>query len=149
MRRKKHFFCILAVLLLILGDCLYWTLPLSLERAIPDEDWNQAELLYFDEYFNMREITLDEGTLQQILTSLSTARVSNGPRFHTMSQPYFLLYLYSDEGYPCSLTIVENGDISVTDDWVTDHRKYFDGGEELYEYLRMLSANLPAVFPAA
>lgn len=148
MSRKKMLFGIFAALLLLLGDFLYWTLPFSLGKAVPDENWNRAQLWYYDEHFAVRELVIDETAVQRIVTNINAEKVTNRPRFHTMSQPYFLLYLYCDEGYPCSLTIVENGDISVTDDWVTDHRKYFDGGEELYEYLRILSANLPAVFPA-
>lgn len=147
MSRKKMIFGTIAALLLALGDFLYWTLPFSLGKAVPKEDWNGAQLWYYDENFDMRELVIDEETLQKIVTNIDAERVTNRPRFRTISQPYFQLYLYHGTGYPCSFTIVENGDISIAAELDTDHRKYFDGGEELYAYLRYASKNLPATFP--
>lgn len=144
---KKKIFGIAAALFLLLGDFLYWSLPFSLSKALPKEAWNRAQLWYYDEHFDMRELTVDEETLQKLLTNLEAEKVTNRPRFRGMSQPYFQLHLSYDGGYPCSITIVENGDISIAAELDTDHRSYFDGGEELYAYLLALSKNLPAVFP--
>lgn len=135
MPRQKKLLVIAAVLLLLLGDYLYWTIPFSLGKAVPNENWNGAQLWYYDEHFDMQEIPIAETALQQLLTCLKTEKVTHRPRFRGMSQPYFQLYLYHGEGYPCSVTIVENGDISIAAEFDTDHRTYFDSGEELYRNL--------------
>jgi len=147
MSRKKKLLILAAIALLFLADFLYWTVHFSFEKALPDENWTKAQLWYYDEHFDMREILLDEADLGQVVTSLKGGQVTNRPRFRTLSQPYFQLYLYSDKGYPTSITIVENGDISIAEQLDTDHRKYFDGGEELFAILKGLMGRSPAVFP--
>ena len=47
-------------------------------------------------------------------------------------------YLYYPDGYTL-LTVVENGNISVEPDMRSDRRRYFDGGEELFDTLRELA----------
>lgn len=136
MSKRWRIVAVLAVLLLFLGDYLYWTTPFYLKRVIPGEEWTKAQLWYYNEHFDAQEILVDGETLQKIMSGFNAERVTNRPGFRTLSQPYFMLYLYYDEGCPCSVTIVENGDISIAAELDTDHRKYFDGGEELFEYLK-------------
>lgn len=147
MPRKKKIFAVVAILLLFLGDFLYWTIPFSFEKALPKENWTKAQLWYYDEYFDMREITIDENTLKQIVTSLKGGQVTNRPRSRFRSLPDFELYLYSDRFLTCSINISENGDISVAAELETDRRKHYDGGEELYVMLKNLTSQLPAFFP--
>lgn len=64
-----------------------------------------------------------------------------------MSQPFFYLFLYSEDGY-ARITVVENGDI-VLNPRISDKRElYFDGGEELFAILKGMMNRSPAVFPA-
>lgn len=136
---KKKLLAIFVCLLLFLGDFLYWTIPFSFGKVLPEENWAKAQLWYYDEHFEMREIPIDESTLQQIVTSLKGGQVTNRPRSRFRSLPDFELYLYSNRSLPCSINISDNGDISVAAELDTDHRKYFDGGQELYQALLALS----------
>ena len=146
MSPKKKILVILAIALLFLADFLYWTVPFSLDRAIPEDNWTRVQLWYYDEHFDMREILVDNADLEQIVTSLKGGQVTNRPRFRTLSQPYFLLCLYSEDGYPTSITIVENGDVSMAVQLDTDHRTYYDGGEELFAILKGMMNRSPAAF---
>ena len=139
MSRKKRILAIFAVVLLFLGDYLYWTVPVSFGKAVAKESWVGAQLWWYDEHFDSHEITIDETTLLQILSDIEGTEVTRRPKFLGMSQPYFMLYLYHSNGYPYSLTIVENGCISITPEMDTDRRKYFDGGGELYQALLALT----------
>ena len=138
MARKKKLPVLLVVLMLLLADFLYWTVPFSLDRAIPEDNWTRVQLWYYDEHFNMREILIDNADLEQIVTSLKGGQVTNRPRSRFRSLPDFELYLYSDSSLPCAINISENGNISVAAELDTDHRKYFDGGEEMYQVLLTL-----------
>ena len=109
---------LLVVLLLLLGDFLYWTVPFSFEKALPDENWTTAQLWYYDEHFDMREILVQEEMIEKILTTAEGTSVTNRPRFQTMSQPFFHLFLYSEDGYT-RITVVENGDVAI------NPRRYF------------------------
>ena len=148
MSPKKKILVILAIALLFLADFLYWTVSFSLDRAIPEDNWTRVQLWYYDEHFNMREILVEDEQIGQIVSAAQGTTVTNRPRFRTLSQPYFLLYLYSEDGYPTSITIVENGDVSVAAQLDTDHRTFYDGGEELFAILKGMMNRSPAVFPA-
>ena len=104
------------------------------------------QLWYYDEHFDMREILVEDEQIGQIVSAAQGTTVTNRLRFRTLSQPYFLLYLYSEDGYPTSITIVENGDVSMAVQLDTDHRIYYDGGEELFAILKGMMNRSPAAF---
>ena len=146
MARKKKLPVLLVVLMLLLADFLYWTVPFSLDRAIPEDNWTRVQLWYYDEHSDMREILVEDEQIGQIVSAAQGTTVTNRLRFRTLSQPYFLLYLYSEDGYPTSITIVENGDVSMAVQLDTDHRIYYDGGEELFAILKGMMNRSPAAF---
>ena len=146
---KKKWIVILAVFLLLLGDFLYWTAELSLGKKLPEvaEDTAKVQLFYYDETFASREILVEEGDSEKILGTVAGTSVTRRPKFSTMSQPFFYLYLYYPDGYT-RLLVVENGDVSLEPDMQSDKRLYFDGGEALFATLKGLMNRSPAVFPA-
>ena len=136
MLRKKWLPAVFVVFLL-LGDYLYWTVKQPLNACLPDAVYSsvKADLIYYDRFFDSRHIAADEAMLAEILQAIDRAEVTRRPRFSSMSEPFFYLYLYYPNGYT-RITIVQNGDISVVPDYRSDRQLYFDGGEELYQYLK-------------
>lgn len=138
---KKHIKGIAAVFLccaLLLADFLYWTVSFSLGPKLPREAVTKVQLWYYDEYFDSHELSVEGDALEALVSAVKTERVTKRPSFRTMSDPYFYLLLYCGDGYPSALTIVENGDISLDTEIVSDRRQYFDSGEELYQALLAL-----------
>ena len=148
MTRKKKLLMLLAVLLLFLGDFLYWTAELSLMKKLPEAagDAVKVQLFYYDETFASREILVEEGDVENLLGALAGTSVTRRLKFSTMSQPFFYLYLYYSDGYT-RLLVVENGDVSLEPDMRSDKRLYFDGGEELFAILKGVMNRSLAVFP--
>ena len=140
MSRRKKLLTLLAVLLLFLADYLYWTVKRPLNACLPDAVYSsvKADLIYYDTFFDSRHIEADERMLAEILQAIDRSEVTRRPKFSTMSEPFFYLYLYYPDGYTC-MTVVQNGYIAVTPDYRSDRRLYFDGGEELYQYLKNAS----------
>lgn len=146
MDRKKKVFAVVAVFLLLLGDYLYWSIPFSFGKVLPQESWTKVQLWYYDEHFDSREILVEEEWIERILTTAAGTTVTNRPRFRTMSQPFFYLFLYHPNGYT-RITVVENGDIDLNPR-ISDQRElYYDGGEELFAVLKGVMERSPAVFP--
>lgn len=137
MSGKKKLLAGAVVLLLLLGDFLYWTVSFALREKISQEEVTKVQLWYYDESFDFHEIPVEGDALARLVSAVKTERVTNRPSFHTMSGPYFYLLLYCG-GYPWALTIVENGDISLAPELDSDHRLYFDSGGELYQELYRL-----------
>ena len=137
---RKKLLAALAITALFLGDYLYWTLPQPLDRCLPGAVYSseKADLIRYDAVFDSEKIDADEAALEAIFQALREAEVTRRPKFSTMSQPFFYLYLYYPDGYTC-LTVVENGSISVVPDHRSDRRLYFDGGEELFDALQELA----------
>ena len=133
---KKKLFPILLILLLLLTDYLYWTVEFPLSHKTPEEAQNaeEAQLWYYDEFATPHEIIVSEEDLPEILQALDADKVTRRPKFATMSDPFFYLYLHYPYGYTC-MTVVENGDISINPYYDSDKRLYFDGGRELYQTL--------------
>jgi len=133
---KKKLLVFFSVILLLLGDYLYWTLPRPLNTDLPEEIYSsvKADLIYYDRYFTPKDIEVDEAQLADILNALAQTEVTRRPKFRTMSQPFFYLYLYYPDGYTV-MTVVENGNLVVTPNMYRDRHVYFDGGEELYQVL--------------
>lgn len=141
MARKRKIFAFVAVLLLFLCDYLYWTVSLPLADAFSEEMQAsvKAQLFYSDDFFVQQELAVDEEMLAAILEAVEQTEVTRRPKFGTMSQPFFRLYLYYPDGYT-SMTVVENGEISADPEMTSDRRVYFDGGGELYSMLRSLTS---------
>ena len=136
---KKKIFAIAVVLLLFLGDYLYWTVPISLEKKLPEEvfDSMDMQLFYYDQYFVQKEIPVDGASLQAALDAVAQTEVTRRPKFGTMSQSFFYLYFHYPDGYT-RVMVEENGELIVTPDHLKDKNLYFDGGEELYQALLAL-----------
>ena len=144
MSRRKKLLMVLAVVLLFLGDYLYWTGKRPLNACLPDAVYSsvKADLIYYDTFFDSRHIEADDAMLAEILQAIDRVEVTRRPKFNTMSEPFFYLYLYYPNGYT-RITIVQNGDISVVPDHRSDRQLYFDGGEGLYQYLQNSSLLIP------
>lgn len=140
MSRKKKLLAVLSVALLFLCDYLYWTLPLPLDSCLPEAVYGsvKVELIGHDSFFTPRTIELETNMVTDILDTLKQTAVTRRPKFSSMSEPFFYLYLYYPDGYT-RMTVVENGDISVVPDHRSDRQIYFDGGEELYHVLLQLA----------
>jgi len=139
---RKKILAVIAILLLFLCDYLYWTQEMSLAEKLPEEIKSsvKADLIYYDAFFtpSSKALTAEDEGLAEILKGLEKTAVTRRPKFSTMSQPFFYLYLYYPDGYTC-MTIVENGAIAVTPDMRSDKRFFFDSGEELYQSLLTLT----------
>ena len=137
---KKKILTVLAVLLLLLCDYLYWTVELPLTDKLPEavQSTMDVQLIYYDDFFTSREITVEQEAVANILNTLEKTVVTRRPKFGTMSQSFFYLYLHYYDGYT-RLLVVENGDISADPDHLSDKRIYFDGGEELFQTLLALT----------
>jgi len=140
MSRRKKLLSILAVVLLLLGDYLYWTFPMSLDRCLPKAVYGStnADLIGYDSFFTPRNVELETDWVKGILDAVKQTEVTRRPKFGTMSEPFFYLYLYYPDGYT-RMTVVANGNISVDPDYRSDRRLYFDGGEELYRVLQQFA----------
>lgn len=140
MSRWKKLRTVLVVLLLFLGDYLYWTLPLPLDSCLPEAVHSsvKAELIGHDSFFTPQTIEVETDMVTDILDAVKRTEVTRRPRFGSMSEPFFYLYLYYPDGYT-RMTVVENGDISVVPDHLSDRQIYFDGGDELYRTLLQLA----------
>lgn len=133
---KKKLLVILAAFSLFLGDYLYWTLPRALDADLPEVVYSsvKANLIYYDSFFTPRELQIEDADVPEILNAVARTEVTRRPKFSTMSQPFFYLYLYYPNGYTV-MTVVENGNLAVTPDMHSDRHVYFDSGEELYQTL--------------
>ena len=141
MSGKKKLLIILLALLPFLGDYLYWILPRRLDADLPETVYGstKADLTYYDEWFIPWGIQVDDAMLSEILDGLRQTEVTRRPKFGTMLEPFFSLYLYYPDGY-ARMAVVENGDIILTPDMRSDRQFYYDGGEELYQYLKNFSS---------
>jgi len=140
MSKWKKLLTVLVVLLLFSGDYLYWTISLPLDRCLPEAVYDsvKAELIGHDSFFTPRSIDVETDMVMDILDAVKRTAVTRRPKFVSMSEPLFYLYLYYPDGYT-RMTVVENGDISVVPDHRSDRQIYFDGGEELYHALLQLA----------
>ena len=140
MSRKKKLLVVLTVFFLLLGDYLYWTVNLPLDSCLPELVYSsvKADLTYHDTFFIPRGIEVEEDMVTEILDAVKQTEVTRRPKFSSMSEPFFYLYLYYPDGYT-RMTIVENGNVSVVPDMRSDRQFYFDGGRELYRTLLQIA----------
>ena len=61
---------------------------------------------------------------------------------------HFQIMLKKGLPYPTMVYVEANGQIHVAAELDFDHWKNYEGGQELYTYLSILSKNLPALYPA-
>lgn len=140
MNQWKKLMTVLAVVLLLLGDYLYWTIPLPLESFLPEAAYSStnAQLIAYDSFFTPRSVEVKFDEVAGILGALVDMQVTRRPKFGTMSEPFLYLYLYYPDGYTC-ITVAQNGNISVVPDYRSDRQFYFDGGQELYRALQQIA----------
>lgn len=136
---QKIFLAGLLVCVLTFFAWFYWERTFSLSSVLPQEDWVRVEIYIGDPGVGQEQW---QGTveLEDVLSALEQARVSRGPEFPGMTQPYFQLTLYKGESYPTHITVVKNGQISVAAELDFDNYKYYEGGQWLYAALLALTA---------
>ena len=144
MSRKKKSLAFLVIGILLLADYLYWTVPIPLDRCLPEAVWDStnAQLICYDSFFTPRNMEVETDLVEGILDAVKQTEVTRRPRSGTMSEPFCYLYLYYPDGYT-RILVVQNGNISVVPDHGSDRQFYFDGGEELYRYLQNSSLLTP------
>ena len=147
-RVKKTGIAVLVLALVIGGLWIYWERPLSLGALIPQEVWLRLELQQDDGANTGDCVKFQEPPMEDILTQIQATRVTRAEKDRLLGEKYFQLLLYKGESYPTMLYVEENGQIHVAAELDFDHWKNYEGGEELYTYLSILSKNLPALYPA-
>lgn len=136
---KKILIVVLVPLLLAMASWLYWETEISLTELIPDEQWTKVQLFIGDPGVGETEWE-DTLSLEDILAAVNQTKVTRGPEFPGMLQPYFRLYLIHEDGYPTAITVVENGQVSIAAELDFDNYRYYEGGEELYQALLELTS---------
>lgn len=138
------------VLLLVIGSLwFYWERPISLGERIPQEAWSGLELLQDDATNTGTFITFQAPPLDEILDQIQATRVTRASKDRLLEGKHFQIILKKGLPYPTMLYVEENGQIHVAADLDFDHWKNYEGGEELYAYLSILSKNLSATYPVA
>ena len=138
------------VLLLVIGSLWFnWERPISLGKRIPQEAWSGLELLQDDATNTGTFITFQAPPLDEILDQIQATRVTRASKDRLLEGKHFQIILKKGLPYPTMLYVEENGQIHVAADLDFDHWKNYEGGEELYAYLSILSKNLSATYPVA
>lgn len=148
MTKAKRTGSIALVLALVIG-CLwfYWAWPLSLGNLIPQEKWIGMELMQDSGDNTGMYVTYQGVPMEEILTQIQATRVSRGAKDSLLGGKYFQILLKKALPYPTMLYVEENGQIHIAAELDFDHWENYEGGEELYTYLSILSKNLSAAYP--
>lgn len=147
-KAKRTGIAVLALALVIGGLWFYWERPLSLGELIPQEAWIGLDLLQDDATNTGTFITFQEAPLDEILTQIQATRVTRAPKDRLLEEKHFQLMLKKGQPYPTMLYVEANGQIHIAVELDFGHWKNYEGGQELYRYLSILSKNLPALYPA-
>ena len=148
MTKVKNTGIAILVLALVIGSLwFYWEWPISLGDLIPQEAWTGLELLQDDATHTGAYITFQDPPLEEILIQLQATRVTRAPKDRLLEEKHFQIMLKKGLPYPTMLYVEENGQIHIAAELDFDHWKNYEGGEELYRYLSILSKNLPAIYP--
>lgn len=142
MKRVAKIILLVTVLLLaVLSIYLYETLPVAIADILPEDNWTKAQItLYQDNHTTEFEF---EGTqLEQLLTVLEESVVNRGSSFAGMSPPFLRMHLSETSGPGTLIYVLEDGRMSVAVDYDTDHYRYFQGGEALYQAILQLTAQM-------
>lgn len=136
-------------ILLLLGLWLYWEYPISLLDRLPKENWVRMELeKQVQSDLNGDTLYMDI-PMEQILTQLDGTTVSRAAKKEHLEDEVFRITLYKGEAWPTVIYVGPSGRVDVAADMQFDDWKYYEGGEVLYTYLKALTLDLPAVYPAA
>ena len=127
-----------AVILLVLGVSVYETTPVSMSDVLPDDNWTKAQIFIYKSN-ETQAIDIEGAKLEQLLTALNGAVVNNGAKFRGMSPPFFHIHLQENNGPGTLIYVLEDGRISIAVDCDTDHYRYFQGGEALYQAILQLA----------
>ena len=146
---KKTGIAVLVLVLVIGALWLYWEWPHSLGDFLPKEAWTGLDLLQDDATNTGAFITFQNPPLEEILIQLQATRVTRAPKDRLLEEKHFQIMLKKGLPYPTMLYVEENGQIHVASELDFDHWKNYEGGEELYAYLSILSKNLSAIYPVA
>lgn len=142
-RGKKAAILIVAIVLLMFGLWMYWGRKISLTEALPDASWTKVRLLAGDPDSQEREQEFASPPLEEILAAADAAKVTRDGKKAYLSDKYFQLYLYQDEGHSTVIYVKNTGEIMIAAD--LDHYRYYEGGEEFYEALSTICAGLANV----
>ena len=148
-RAKKTGIAVLVLALVIGGLWFYWERPISLGELIPQEEWTGLELLQDDAANTDAHLTFQEPPLEEILIRIQATRVTRAAKDRLLGGKYFQILLKKGLPYPTMLYVEENGQIHVAAELDFDHWKNYEGGEELYTYLSILTKTLPVACPVA
>ena len=142
MKRIAKIILIVAVLLLVvLGVYLYETLPVAMTDILPEDNWTKAQVRFYQDN-HTTEFELEGTQLEQLVSLLEEPVVNRGPSFAGMSPPFFHIHLSASSGPGTLIYVLEDGRISIAVDYDTDHYRYFQGGETLYQAILQLIAQL-------
>ena len=142
MKRIAKIILIVAVLLLVvLGVYLYETLPVAMTDILPEDNWTKAQVRFYQDN-HTTEFELEGTQLEQLVSLLEEPVVNRGPNFAGMSPPFFHIHLSASSGPGTLIYVLEDGRISIAVDYDTDHYRYFQGGETLYQAILQLIAQL-------
>lgn len=142
-RGKKAAILIAAFVLLIFGLWMYWEREIPLTEILPDVSWTKVRLLAGDPDSQEREQEFASPPLDEILAAADAAKVTRDGKNPYLSDKYFQLYLYREDGDPTVIYVKNTGQIMIAAD--LDHYRYYEGGEEFYEALSAICAGLPNV----
>lgn len=137
---KKVTILIAAFVLLISGLWIYWEREIPLMELLPDASWTKARLLAGDSDSQKREQEFASPPLDEILAAVNVTKVTWDGKNPYLSDKYFQLYLYREDGDPTVIYVKDTGQIIIATD--LDHYRYYEGGEELYEALSAICADL-------
>ena len=131
---KKGIILITVILLVSTGVWLYWNRELPLTDALPDEKWKGIRLLSGDTHSETREWEVS-APADAVLSAISETRVSRTGRKISLTDRYFQLYLYLEQGYPTVIYVTSSGGIIAAANMEFDHYQYYKCTTELYETL--------------
>ncbi len=140
-RGKKAAVLIAAFALLCLGLWMYWEREIPLTDILPDATWIKVRLLAGDPDSQEREREFASPPLDEILAAADTAKVTRDGKNPNLSDKYFQIYLYREDGDPTVIYVKNTGQILIAAD--LDHYRCYEGGEEFYEALSAICAGLP------
>ena len=138
-RTTKIIFLFVAALFLLLGVFLYETLPVAMKDVLPEDNWTKAQVRFYQDN-HTTEFELEGAQLEQLVSLLEEPVVNRGPSFAGMSPPFFHIHLSASSGPGTLIYVLEDGRISIAVDYDTNHYRYFQGGETLYQAILQLIA---------
>ncbi len=137
----------IAALVLAFGLWAYYTWEKPLMDVLPQEAWTEVQVRggvkEIDDQVTVIERRALDAELLPFLEALRAAKVSRDDSpSNALAMPYLEFWIYCDlHEHPTLLYIQSNGDIAFAVHMDTDHYRYYEGGQELYDIL--VSLGLP------